>query len=204
MFSQMHYLAACALSFYNRVYGADDAVLGFRNVMFALVIRQRKVPCLPYQTGLRRAEINNLIYNVLYDYGAKTDAMRAEFRATSSSVVRERVIIRIHYQMLSLFEQGEYACAARAAINHETMLFLAGRSVYDVHCAGKFTNAYIEKCTPDDQARLIRFSAANRSATWSMACGWCGRYQPQLLEFCDARCIAEYARARDASDEDSS
>ena len=199
----MHYLAACALSFYARVYGADDAVLGFRNTVFPLVMRHKKLPCLSYQSGLRRAEINNLIYNALYDYGAKTDAMRAEFRATGSSVVSERVIKRIHHQMLSLFEQGEYACAARAAINHETMLFLAGRSVYDVHCAGKFTDAYIEKCTPDDQARLIQVSAANRSATWSMACGWCGRYQPQLLEFCDAVCIAKYATARDESDEDS-
>ena len=203
MFLHMHYLAACAHFFYGGVYGAHDAVLGFRNIVFLLVLRRSELelPCEKYRPGLSTAVLNKIIFNELYKYCNKTDAMRAEFRATASPVVRERVLIRTHEQ-IELFCERDYHCAARASINHEAMLFLAGRSLYDVHCAGKETDAYIAKCMYNEQARLSAVSRANRNATWAMACSWCGRYQPQLLKFCDADCIAKNAAAAAESDED--
>jgi hypothetical protein len=201
MFAQIHYLADCASTFYRGAYPSADAVLGLRNLSFLCVI-ENKVPCSPYQYGLSTAELNALIRNAMYVYGAKTDALRAEFCASGCRILLARILTRMHYQLHTLLAERDFAAAARAGINYEAILFFAGRHVRDVHLVAKDTDAYIAKCAPDVQSSLRSASLANRRACWAMACGWCGRYQPQLLAFCDADCIAKYAACCAQDDED--
>lgn len=192
MFAHMHYLAECARCFYRDACLSARAVLGFDKLLFLRVIDDM-VPCSPYQYGLSAAELNALIRNEMYLYGAKTDALRAEFCASGCIIMRARILTRMHFLLHALLAERDYVCAARAGINYEAMLFIAGRHIRDVHLVAKDTDAYILLCPPNKQPFLRAYSIANRRTRCSIACGWCGRYQPQLLAYCNDNCLAEHA-----------
>ena len=147
-----------------------------------------------YKYDISTVQKNLLSQKMLIAYGAITYDLVAELPYHSNPEMLRRILRRYTYecdQWLD-YKPPNYVNAAIICMNIENMLIVMGVCIKIRYEMNFHTEEYIKCCTYNDQYQLEWWLMQNRNSRNSMPFCWCGKYQPQLLQFCNDNCKKQH------------